>query len=136
MVYVERNKDREIQYQYLNPHYTDSTFLHAQTVYLETGLMVRKESHGEFVDGAHYVYSDNLASWHKSEDRDAAWEKAQAEGHQKNSAGILESYLRHLMGDPELRLVHILTGHNWANGYPYRVYGIIQSKKEEALEEV
>jgi len=130
-MYVECNKEKSLDYGMLNPHYTDSRFLHAQTVFLAPGFTTIRQYGSDFVEGAAYVYDDRLLQWHGHEENEAAWEKAKESGFAERSPAKLEAYLQALLKDPGLRLVHLLTGFNWGNGYPYRVYGYIPGKREE-----
>lgn len=108
--------------QHLMPHYTDSRFKQPQTVYLADGHRVGKD---DYVKGAEYNYSDRLMEWNGWEKYEAAWNAAKASSHEPRSAAYVELYLRTLLDKPNLKLVHVMAGVNWGNGYPYQVYGYI-----------
>ncbi len=74
------------------------------------------------VDGLEYVYSDRLRQWYKSEEHDKAWEGAK-ELHPLCTAAFIQEYMRRLMSNPAIELVHILAGVNVSNGFSYHVYG-------------
>lgn len=131
-VYVETDKSKELQYGLLNPHYTDDRFRgDPKTVFLAPGFTTKAGYGGDTVEGVSYEYSDRLHEWH-GEKCDAAWKVASEKGFNKNSAEVMEAYLRELLGDPDLQLVHVVAGVNHSNGYPYRVYGYVSGKKETA----
>lgn len=82
------------------------------------------------VEGASYVYSDRLQQWHGKK-CDEAFDRVKEKGVPEKTPAFYEAYLQELMDDPALKLVHIVAGVNVGNGYPYRVYGYIATKKEE-----
>lgn len=125
-IHVERRTTARIQN--LRPHYTNSQFREAQTVYLAAGYRLTKSD--DLVIGASYNYSDRLWQWDWEKSR-AAWEtaKQQRPDHQ-DTAEQIEIYLRTFFDDPKLKLVHILAGFNVSNGYDYQVYGYLPGDKE------
>lgn len=103
------------------PHYTDSYFQHPQTVFQSaTHRLI-----DGYVQGAEYNYSDRLLQWYGWEKSDKADKSAKESGFNRWSAGWAEVWLRSLLDDPTLELVHMLAGYNWSNGYGYWVYGYI-----------
>lgn len=128
-VYVETDKGKAIAYQLLNPHYTDGRFRQIQTVFLAPGYKTVDQFGTDMVECASYDYSDRLEEWHSHELREAAWKAAESKGFEKNSAAVIEAFLRELFEDPDLSLVHIVAGVNLGNGYAYRVYGYIRKLK-------
>ena len=125
MVYVETNNTREIQSRLLDPHYTDDRFRKSQTVYLAPGHTTKMNFGVPLVKVASYDYSDRLLQWYGRQ-CDEAWNAAAKLGFEKNSAQLIEAFLRELFKDPNLELVHIVAGVNVGNGYGYRVYGYIR----------
>lgn len=84
----------------------------------------------DMIEGVSYDYSDRLYQWY-GEKCDQAWKAAEAKGFVKNSPAMLEAFLQELFGDSDLKLVHLVTGVNVGNGYPYRGYGYIRNNKDE-----
>lgn len=121
--HIERDASKPIEH--LMPHYSNDYFKNARTVYLASDCETKEGEYGETVKGAAYNYSDRIRQWHTEDEYEAAWKTAKASGHQPRSAAYLEVYLRAILDNPELKLVHILAGVNWSNGYPYQVYGYI-----------
>jgi hypothetical protein len=118
--------------QNLRPHYTNEVFKNAQTVYLAKGYAFD----GEYVKGAEYNYSDRYRQWFSSELWDVAWSEAKKIDPSVSTAAATETFLRTIHEDPELKLVHIMAGFNWSNGYDYQVYGFIPGAKVAASESV
>lgn len=112
--------------QHLRPHYTNELFKNAQTVYLAKGYSLS----GEYVKGAAYNYSDRYRLWFSDELYTAAWAAAKVVDKDLSTAASIEAFLRHIHGDAELTLVHIMAGFNMSNGYDYQVYGFIPGKEE------
>lgn len=106
----------------LFPHYTNTHFNTPRTVYLLTGHRLTDG----YVTGATYAYSDRLHQWHYAR-RDAARDAALAAHPDTSTAAHCEAYLRSLLNDDGLTLVHIMAGVNLGNGYPYQIYGYISS---------
>ncbi len=130
MIPIETDKSKKIDYRYMNPHYTDTRFNKAQTVFVASGHKTSRDNLGyDRVEGASYDYSDRIFQWFSDEDRDRAWEAAKQKVAEKESPAMIEEYLRALYKDPGLELLHILTGVNVSNGYPYRVYGYSRSNE-------
>lgn len=117
MTYIERDKNKTIQN--FAPHYTQTEYRNAQTVYLDTNSKLD----GDAVSGAEYAYSDRLRSWVGLDAYDAAWSAVKEEGVPLRSAAFVEALLRRVWNDDSIQVVHILAGVNWGNGYPYQVYG-------------
>ena len=91
------------------PHYTDSKFQTAQTVF------------GQESDELFYVYSDRLFQW----DFDKAAEstaKADELVDSRQTAEWYDAYISAYQGKP-CQVDHILSGWNVATGYPYYVLG-------------
>ncbi len=110
----------------LNPHYTNERFRKPQTVFLLRG---RYPQDG-YVPHAEYNYSDRIWQWDWDK-CDKAREAVNAKGLDGNTAAWHEAWLRIVLDDSKLNLVHILAGVNLSNGYPYHVYGYIKSKPDE-----
>lgn len=121
---IQSNPNARIQH--LRPHYTDERFKNAQTVYLAKGYTLE----GETVKGAAYNYSDRYRQWFSDELYTAAWNAAKAIDKDLSTAAAIEAFLRHIHEDPDLKLVHIMAGFNWSNGYDYQVYGFIPGKSD------
>lgn len=130
-MFVQTDKTRALDYGMLNPHYSDDRFRRAQTVFLAPGYKLTRPFGSDIVEEASYDYSDRLHQFH-GDKNDEAWKAAEAKGLVKNSPALLEAYLQELFGDPNLQLVHLVTGVNVGNGYPYHVYGYIRGKKDES----
>lgn len=128
-VYVETDHSKPIGSRLLNPHYSDERFRKSHTVFLAPGYRTVEQYGTEMVEGISYDYSDRLQQWNTDKDYRAAWKAAADKGLEKDSAAYLQEFLRELFHDPELKLVHLISGVNAGNGYPYRVYGYIRSSK-------
>lgn len=115
---VTTTKHRRIDNLY--PHYTNELFRKEQTVYLLAG---HKVSNG-WVNGAEYVYDDRVRQWNW-EGADQAWKLARLVVEDHYTAACHEAYLQLYYKSLNIELVHILSGVNWSNGYPYMVYGFI-----------
>lgn len=111
---------KEIDGSNWNPHYSNPYWNDAHTIFLLPGY--KTVGQYEMVDGLEYVYSDRLRQWYKSEEYDKAWAGAK-ELHPLRTAAFIQEYMRRLMGNPAIELVHILAGVNVSNGYSYQVYG-------------
>ena len=125
------DKSAPIPGSLLSPHYTNPQFKNsARTVYADSSCRVKSGEFGtEFVDEASaYAYSDRILQWWP-EREEGARKAAEESGLQQGSAARLEVYLRHMFDDPKLELLHILTGVNLSDGYPYRVYGYRTSEE-------
>ena len=92
-----------------SPHYTDHRFKKPQTVF------------GQEEDGIGYDYSDQLWEWD--------YNKAEESAKIANESGALprtclwyEVYLSAYFGR-SIEIVHIISGVNVGNGYPYCVFG-------------
>ncbi len=120
---VERDRSQPIHN--LDPHYTIERFKHPQTVFLSPSATLDPKS-GQ-VKRAGYDYNDRIAGWFSGEDQTQARQQADLVNPDWKTAEHIEAYLRHLYKDPELELVHILSGFNRATGYPYRIYGYLRS---------
>lgn len=115
----------------LHPHYTNPNFKEGvQAVFLDSRFQEGRQG----IDGAAYDYSDRFCGWFESKDIEEAWQAAKrlamAGEFEIDSAGYFEAWLQSLFKDPGLKLVHILTGVNMSNGYPYMVYGYFRSSKD------
>ena len=119
---VETDKTKAIPCNLLYPNTNDERFKNKerfhrqQTVFREPGY---EESPYPEEDGAVYSTSDNLGG----PKNDEAWEVAENSGCVKNSAAYFEAYLRKRFEDPDLRLVHILTGNSGMSSHSYQKYG-------------
>ncbi len=93
----------------LSPHYTDGRFAKEQTVF------------GECHKDIEYEYSDRLVQWDYS-----AHERANKIANEKvtnsNTAAWVEAYLSEYFQRP-IEILHIISGVNRSNGYPYNVFG-------------
>jgi len=122
MIPVIQDMQIPISREYFKPHYTNPLFDSSQTIFLREGY----ELEGNSIDllvvkGAHYIYSDRLPH-----DKDGIWDKIKETGLEIFTAAFQELYLREILGSPDLTLVHILSGVNLGNGYPYQVYGFFE----------
>lgn len=106
----------------LMPHYTNTRFNEAQTVWIADGYKI-KRGYGDFVDGADYNYSDRIWQWNRSK-ADQVYKEIDASLH-RHSPAYIQEFLRRVFDNPNLVLVHVLAGVNLSNGYPYNVYGYI-----------
>lgn len=122
--------DPKARIQHLRPHYTNEHFKTARTVYLARGYKLAGAD-GETVKGASYNYSDRVRQWHKHEDLERARNAANEATSERDSALWIEVYLQTLTGDAGLKVVHIMAGFNWSNGYDYQVYGFIPGVKTD-----
>ncbi len=133
-VYIETDKAKPISERLFSPHYTDDRFPGSSTltVFLAPGYeTVMQWGNPMIVDqGVEYAHGDRLVEWHGRDDADAAWKKATESVGKGKSALFVEMYLRELLGDPELKLVHISAGVNRSNSWYYRIYGYIPGKGE------
>jgi hypothetical protein len=105
----------------LQPHYTDSFYSTARTVWLADGYKTN-ERHGT-VKGVHYDYSDRVWrwDWHKA---DGLYKSIDA-SLDRRSPAFIQEFLRQYFDNPNLELVHVMAGFNVGNGYPYQVYGYL-----------
>jgi len=120
------DKMATIPYRDLYPHYSDRRFTErsgGMTVFLAEGKKMHKEHGTDFVEGASYEYSDRLVQWNGPDKCEEAAKKAKAVAGNVDSAQYYEEYLRILLNNPKLDLVHIVSGVNRGNGYPYQVFG-------------
>jgi len=120
----ETNRGTSIPYRILNPHYTDSRFKKPQTIYLDPEFKTEIINGSDMVKGAEYLYSDRLIQEHGEEFERAIWKAG--ENAKKYTPEFYEIYLRTMLGEPALRLLHILSSFNSADGYSYRIYGFIR----------
>lgn len=100
---------KDVPLSNLHPHYTNEYYKHARSVF------------GKETKGISYDYSDRLWEWDYEKSK-AAFEVANSSQHKKDSANYFEVYLSEYFGKP-VEILHILAGFNWANGYPYQVFG-------------
>jgi hypothetical protein len=129
-VFVQTDPNKAIDGSLLDPHYTNRQFDHdAQTVFLRQEYRTQHGLGGDTVKGCSYDYSDRISGWFTHEKQEAAWEAAKRNFSETKSAAFIQEYLRILYEKPNLVLVHILSGVNRGNGYPYRVYGYIAEPK-------
>ncbi|MGI9027704.1 MAG: hypothetical protein ACR2FM_02575 [Candidatus Saccharimonadales bacterium] len=127
---VIRNKDEEVSWQLLWPHYSNPAFDTQQTVFLDAHSRTTRAYGSDEVDGAEYWYSDRIpADYDKLQE---AAEVAERELGTKSTPRFFETKLRLAVEDPELQLVHLVTGVNHSNGYPYHVYGVMRGQVPEA----
>lgn len=93
----------------LYPHYTDTRFKTAQTVYgcQKNGLM--------------YEYDDRLQQWDNDKHQESV-EVAKNSDAESKTARWFEVYLSHYHHKP-VELCHIMSGVNLGNGYPYVIFG-------------
>lgn len=94
----------------LHPHYTNERFKNAQLVWGSE-------------DAKTWDYSDRIIEWYGTKTCHEAWEQAEREGFKRDTAGFIQRYLQIVYGNDNLRLIGIMAGFNWSNGYPYNVYG-------------
>lgn len=120
----------EISGRVLKPHYsrtedqaklTDQAAL--QNGFLEMGYTLNDRNR---VDGATYISSLDL-QYHDQKSRDEAWRKAKLNAElnniKENSAAFFESFLRNLLAEPRLKLVHLATYTALGTGFAQYVYG-------------
>lgn len=132
---MERNnadKSRVIPYGEHSPHYSDGRFRDSEmTIFMADGVKTVRQFNQVFVEGAQYEYSDRLQEWYGHEKIKAAFEKARSVvggDDREITAAYFEEYLKALYDNDKLELVHVISGVNRGNGYPYRVYGFIPHK--------
>ncbi|MDB5175640.1 MAG: hypothetical protein JWM81_498 [Candidatus Saccharibacteria bacterium] len=118
-----RDKDAVIPGQWLWPHYTNPAFDSGVSVYLHPAHETTTAHGLAVVDGATYLYSDRLPVDYDKLHQ--AGEQVARELGTNESAHYFEAMLQRAMEDPELQLVHLITGVNRGNGFPYHVYGIM-----------
>ncbi|MEX2369231.1 MAG: hypothetical protein WD552_02480 [Candidatus Paceibacterota bacterium] len=123
------DKTKKISSRDLDPHYTDKRFDNPQTIFLDPGFETEERFRADVVKGAEYVYSDRLVQWHSIDKCNQALANAKAVEGEESTPKLYETYLQILMDKPNLRLIHIISGVNVGNGYPYRVYGYIQEEE-------
>lgn len=131
-MYIESDKTQQIDSRLISPHYTDETFRREKTVFLAAGYKLKNSNGYNSVacDGIEYNYDDRIRQWDYDKS-DVCWKQIRETYDRFNSAEIHEQYLRLFFDDPDLNLVHIITGVNHSNGYYYRVYGYIRGKKDK-----
>lgn len=113
----------------LSPHYTNSHYKEARTVWLKDGYT--PQGRYNTVPGVEYNYSDRLWQWERDK-ADKAWESVDRNQFTPRSSAFLQEWLRGYFDNPNLELVHILAGFNLGSGYPYQVYGYISHKEQAA----
>lgn len=113
----------------LTPHYTDERFFHPQTVFLREGYRTSDRHSYPSVQGARYEYSDRIYGWYAHEKIEAAREFAKTIHLDARTPAHIEAYLQQVFDDPTIKLVHVMAGFNWGNGFPYQIYGFIQTEK-------
>lgn len=111
----------------LAPHYTNSHFREARTVWLKDGYT--PEGRYQTIPGIEYNYSDRLWQWDYQK-AELAWESVKRAEFGLHSSAFLQQWLREYFDNPALELVHILAGFDLGNGYPYQVYGYVTPKGE------
>lgn len=128
---VARRKDEEIPGQWLWPHYTNPAFDEATTVFLDAESRTTPTGYGtDEVEGAEYWYGDRIpADWDKLHE---AAERAAQELGTKSTARYFELQLQQATDEPDLQLVHLLTGVNRGNGFPYHVYGVVHGERPDS----
>lgn len=102
-----------------HPHYSDPRFNTGG------GAVI----FGQKQDGLDYEYDDRLMQW-DYEKHQAAWETAVSQHGKQQTAGRVETYLRHYYNDDGLELLVIIAGARMDNGYPWYAYGFRRSKKD------
>ncbi len=95
---------------HLFPHYSEERFQHARTVF------------GTPEKGLNYDYSDRLEQWWGRDKMKQAREHAMKLNTVRNSADYLSVVVSFLYDEPR-KVLHVLSGINSANGYPYFVVG-------------
>ena len=124
-VMYEVCKNRRIGSEFLLPLKPDGTFNHGKTAFLMPGystVVTDTRCPAGKVPNATYYYSDQLNCQHSSQEFEDAWEAAIASRFEQDSAAFFEIYLRVLVGRPDLKLVHLITGfvphyHLFYHGY-------------------
>lgn len=106
----------------LYPHYSNPKFSRGQTktVWIANNYAINKMSYDNTVDGCNYIYSDRLSY----DDRKRGIEVANLSGYTKHTAYWHELFLRETLNNQNIELIHIVSGVNVSNGYPYLIYGI------------
>ncbi len=128
MIHVETDKLKSLDTNLLNPHFSRTVFNRPQTIFIAPGYSLKRENFMETVVEAKYDYSDRLAQWDYDKNK-RSMSAAKTKGFAPNSAAELEAYLQVYYEDSGLNLVHIQSGLNVGNGYPYRLYGYIRSSQ-------
>ena len=106
---------------HLMPHYTQTRYNEAQTVWIADGYKDSGRYHT--IAGVDYVYSDRIWQWD--------WSKADAtrlsidETLDRCSPLYIQAFLRGFYDNPDIQLIHVMAGVNLGNGYPYQVYGYV-----------
>jgi hypothetical protein len=101
---------------YVDPHYTNEQFRHAQTIF------------GSREDGLFYEYSDRL--WQRDyEKAEKAIDTATASGAKFRTARWYQVYLSAYCGK-KIILKHMLAGWNWSTGYAYQVFGYHEEEEK------
>lgn len=121
-----QDKDEIIPEKLLLPHYSDSYFSDRNLgVYLDPGYTTSPNPYGgtDEVQEAKYFYNDRLPVDYDKLHRVA--EEVERELGTKSTARYFENMLQSALEEPELQLVHLITGVNRGNGFPYHVYGLL-----------
>jgi hypothetical protein len=118
-----RDKNAVIPGRWLWPHYTNPAFNSGVGVYLHPAHETTLVGDLDLVDGARYLYGDRLPVDY--EKLHQAGEQVERELGTNESAHYFEAMLQRAMEDPELQLVHLITGVNRSDFSPYHVYGIM-----------
>lgn len=105
------------------PHYSNSQFDTDQTTFLAPGYRLEPD-YIRSVKGIAYDYSDRLWQWDWNK-ADQANKAAREQHEQTNTAAFCETFLRLYFDKPNLVVVHLISGVNRSNGYPYVVYGYL-----------
>jgi hypothetical protein len=121
------NKLQPIGIEIISPLWEDPRFSNKQTVFLLEGYRLACDDNVWSVPNACYVPNEELMQIYSDEAHYRAWRKADKLGYPTTSAARYEAYLRELVGDPDLILVHIQSGVD-DQRFPYRIYGYISGK--------
>lgn len=139
---VIRSKTQQIPGSLLDPYYTDERFTRSRggrTIFLDSGLVAVKSEFGsEYVEGAHYNYSDRLSLGYGFDHVEAARDEAFEEIGNRNTAVFFEAFLQKVYNDPTALLQHIMAGVNASSGFSYKVFGTVSTlhpKEKQSFED-
>jgi hypothetical protein len=106
--------DPDVPLQNLSPHYTNTNFRYPQTVYRRPNIV---ENDPKLC----YDYDDRLYDWDYKK-AEKTYKQAEKEIGNTNTARFFSAWLSKYHGKVII-VQHIMTGYNWGNGYPYRIFG-------------
>ena len=104
-----------------HPHYTDTRFKTAQTVFCSEPEKIKRQFDKDFIEGLQYEYLDRIYQWDNDKAR-AAEQKAKESKFTRGSAQWYEVFLSEYFEKP-IELVHVIAGVQVFNGYPWCAFG-------------